>query len=122
MSDTSIRVLVWFAVIAHLTFGVLSWRRGTPLPLIPFLNLAVAACVVAYAIVRWYGVIAHGTIWYASDQLLPLYALAVCVFSVMALVGKVAATPVHWAIFCVQSLVLVAAVLFFTFFKMTRMI
>ena len=122
MSDISIRVLVWFAVIAHLAFGVVSWRRGSALPLLPLINLAVAACVVAYWIVRWYGVIAHGIIWYANDQLLPLYALAVCVFSALALGGKVVAQPVHWVIFCLQSLVLIAAALFFTFFKMTRMI
>ena len=122
MSDSSIRVLVWFAVVAHLTFGVLSWRRGSALPLLPLINLAVAGCVVAYSMVRWYGVIARGIIWHASDQLLPLYALVVCIFSGLALGGKVVAAPVHWVIFCVQSLVLIAAALFFTFVKITRMI
>jgi len=122
MSDASIRVVVLFAVIAHLTVGMVSWRRGSALPLLPLVNLAVAACVVVYWVVEWYGVITRGIIWYANDQLLPLYAVAVCVFSGLALGGKVVAQPVHWVIFCLQSLVLIAAALFFTFFKMTRMI
>lgn len=121
VSDSIIRVLIWFAVIAHLTAGVLSWRRGSALPLLPLINLAVAACVVVYWMVRWYGVIARGILWYATDQLLPLYALAVCLFSGLALAGKVVAAPVHWVIFCLQFLVLIAAALFFTFFKITRM-
>ena len=122
MSDSVIRVLVYLVVVAHLFIGTLAWRRGSALPLIPLVNLPVAACVVAYALKRWYGVIAHGIIWYGTDQLLPLYALAVCIFSALALFGKVGGAPVHWIIFAVQLTVLIAAALFFTFFKMTRMI
>ena len=122
MSDSAIRALVYVVVIAHLFIGTLAWRRGSALPLVPLLNLGVAACVVAYALKRWYGVIAHGIIWYGTDQLLPLYALAVCIFSILALTGKVSGAPLHWIIFVLQLLVLIAAALFFTFFKMTRMI
>ncbi len=121
MSDISIRVLVWFALIAHLVVGLLSWRRGSALPLVAAVNLLLAGCVVVYWMVRWYDVIAHGIIWYATDQFLPLYAVGVCVFSGLALAGKVVAQPMHWVIFCLQTLVLIATVLFFTFFKMTRM-
>ena len=122
MSNSSIRVLVWSAVVAHLTVGVLSWRRASALPLLPLINLAVAGCVLAYWIVKWYAVITRGIIWYANDQLVPLYALAVCIFSGLALGGKVVAQPVHWVIFCLQLLVLIGAAYFFTVFKMTRMI
>ncbi|MEP6832844.1 MAG: hypothetical protein ABJB74_05590 [Gemmatimonas sp.] len=122
MSDFSVRILVWFALIAHVTVGVVSWRRGTVLPLVPIVNLLTASGVVAYALQRWYGVFAHGIIWYGTDQLLPLYALVVCIFSVMSLLGKVVAAPLHWTILVLHLLVVIAAVLFVTFFKMTRMI
>ena len=121
MSDTTIRIMLYLGVVLQLFVGVTAWRRGSAVPLIPLVNLAGHACVVAYAVTRWYGVIAHGTIWYGTDQLLPLYALAVCVFSLLTLSGKVSGVPVHWAIFGVQSVVLMAAALFVTFFKMTRM-
>ena len=122
MSDTTIRILLYLGVVLELFVGITAWRRGSAVPLIPLINLAGHACVVAYAVTRWYGVIAHGIIWYGTDQLLPLYALAVCVFSILTLTGRVGGAPVHWIIFGVQTVVLIAATLFFTFFKMTRMI
>lgn len=121
MSDPAIRALTYLAVIVHLTIGVFAWRRGSAVPLLALVNLATAACVVVYALNDWYGVITRGIIWYGTDQLLPLYALAVCIFSIASLMGKVVATPVHWLIFSVHLIVLIAAALFFTFFRMTRL-
>ena len=122
VSDIAIRTLTYLAVIVHVVIGVLAWRRGSAVPLLPIINLATAACVVAYGLNDWYGIITRGITWYATDQLLPLYALAVCVFSILSLAGKVVGTPVHWTIFTLQLLVLIAAALFFTFVKFTRMI
>lgn len=123
MSNVAIRALLWCVLFAHLTAGVLSWRRGSALPLLPLINFATAAAVVAYWMQRWYGVLVRGITWHGTDQLLPLYALAVCIFSGVALAGKGgAAGPVHWSIFTLHLLVVIAATLFFTFVKITRMI
>lgn len=122
MSDLQIRVLLYVAITAHIIAGAISWRRGNVLPLVPLINFATAFCVVAYALKRLYGVIVNDITWYGTDTLFPLYALAVCIFSLLALSGKTSAPFAHWLIFVVQLLALIAALLFFTFFKMSRMI
>ena len=44
-------------------------------PLLPMLNLAVAACVLAYWAHKWYGYLTRDITWYASDQAIPLTRL-----------------------------------------------
>ena len=117
-----IKVVVWIAFVVHLLVGGLALRRTSGVGLLPLLNLATAGCVLAYWMTRWYSYIFHGIIWYATDQLMPLYALLVCVLSVLALTGRYDGTWPHWIAFVVHTLVLVAALFFFTFVRFNRMI
>lgn len=121
MGNTALTGLAWTAVAIHVCGGTIAWRRGTTIPLLPLINLATALCVVAYAAKDWVDVFTRGITWYASDQLLPAYAIFVCVFAGLALSGRIAAAPWHWAIFALHLAALLAAALFFTFFRMNRL-
>ena len=90
-------------------------------PLVPLINLAVALCVLAHWAQRWYGYIAKGVTWYVSDQVLPLCAMLICVLSGATLFGRYHGTAPHWVVFGIDALALLAAALFFTFFKMNRL-
>jgi hypothetical protein len=77
-----------------------------------------AACVVAYWAYRWYGYLFEGVTWYASDQIFPLYAIAVCVLAVLSLTGRYEAVTLNWIVFVVHTVVAIGAVLFVSFFRM----
>ena len=81
-----------------------------------------SACVLVYWMRNWYSYLFHGITWYASDQWMPLYALGVCVLAGLTLAGKYRGAVPHALIFGSHTLVLIAAALFFTFFRMDRMI
>ena len=117
-------------VAAHLVVGVMALRRPAGLsappllPLVPLLNLAVAVCVLGYWAHDWYGYLMRGVTWYASDQLVPLYAAVVAVLSALALAGRYDGRLAHgfqWFVFAVDALVLVAAALFLTFARFNRL-
>jgi hypothetical protein len=113
-------MLVWLGLGAHLVVGVVALRRPAGLPahpLLPLLNLAVAVCVLAYWAHEWYGYVARGVTWYASDQVVPLYAAAVAVVSGLALAGRYEGRLAHWLAFAVDTLVLVVAALYVTFVR-----
>jgi hypothetical protein len=97
------------------------WRRWSTLPLLPLLNLVVAAGVLAYWAGKWYGYVFKHITWYATDQLLPLCAIGVCCLSGATLAGKYSGTWPHWCVFGVDMLVLLAAALFFSLFNMDRL-
>jgi len=118
MNDTALKAVAWLAVAVHAAVGVAAWRRPAGPPLVPLLNLVAALCVVAYWAQAWYGYLAQGVTWYATDQLLPLYAIAVCILSALALAGRGPGALAHWIVFAVDALVLLAAALFFTVFRM----
>ncbi len=122
MSDPIILLLTWLALALHVLVMLPGVRRLTSLPLLPLLNLAVALCVLAYWIPRWYSYFFQGIRWYATDQLLPLYAVVVCVLAGLTLSGRYAGTVPHWMVLAIDALVLLAAALFFTFFRMDRLI
>lgn len=122
MSDAVILPLTWIFFAIHLAVGVAAIRHWTTLTLMPIVNAAVAAGVLAYWITRWYSYIFQGIKWYVSDQALPLYALLVLAFSVATLAGSFKGTMLHGVILSIDGLVLLAAALFFTFFKMDRLI
>lgn len=89
--------------------------------MLPLLNLTTAAGVLAYWGYRWYGYLFQGVTWYASDQLVPLYAILVCALSVISLSGRHQATALNWVAFAIDSVVVIGAVLFVTFFRMRRL-
>ena len=122
MSDGVILALTWSFFAIHLAVGVLAIRHWTTLPLVPIVNAAAAAGVLAYWITRWYSYIFQGIKWYVSDQALPLYAVLVLALSVATLAGSFKGTVLHGVILSIDGLVLLGAALFFTFFKMDRLI
>lgn len=121
VSNATIALLARLAAIAHVSIGILAWRRGSAMPLVPVLNLAVASCVILYSIQKWIAVFSKGIIWYASDQLLPAYAAAVCLVSMLALTGRATWSCLHYTVFAVHTIVTIAAALFFTFFRMNKL-
>ena len=122
------RTLAWLGVAAHLCVVVvaLSWRaERSPHRLLALLNLAIAICVLAYWAQVWYGYVARGITWYATDQLLPLYAIAVAVASGLALTGRFVgrlAFGIQWFVFAVDAIVFIAAALYLTFARFDRLI
>lgn len=113
--------VAWLAVAVHAAVMVAVRRRMTGFSVVPLVNLATALCVLAYWVPRWYGYATRGITWYVSDQALPLCAILVCVLSGMSLAGRYHGTLPHWLVFGVDGLALLAAALFFTFFKMNRL-
>jgi hypothetical protein len=121
MTDTVVTAVAWTALVLHVTVLVAMFRSGGWGPWLPLLNLTTAGCVVGYWANRWYGYLVHGITWYASDQILPLYALLICVLSVMSLSGVYRAAALHWIAFVIHLIVVIGAVLFVTFFRMNRL-
>ena len=121
MSDAVILALAWLAVAAHALVAVLAWRRPGGAPLVPSLNLVVALAVLGYWASRWYGYATRGVTWYATDQLIPLYALVVGGLAAASLAGRLHAGAPQGIAFGIDALVLLAAALFFSFFRMNRL-
>lgn len=119
--------LAWIGVAAHLVVSVLALRRPAGLPahpLLPLLNFAVAVCVLAYWAHAWYGYAARGVTWYASDQIVPLYAVTVAVASGLALAGRYDGRLAHWGqwvAFAIDALALAGAALYLTFARFDRL-
>ncbi len=122
MHNATLLVISWSAVVLHAAVGGLALRRATSLPLVPVLNLVVGVCVLAYWVPRWYSYAFKGITWYASDQWIPLYGALVCTLALLSLSGRYGGTAPHWIIFSIDALVLLVAAVFFTFFRMDRMI
>ena len=121
MSDFVIGTIAWVALALHVVVGLVTLRSGESRPLVPLLNLACATGVLAYWAYRWFGYPFRGVTWYATDQLIPLYALLVCVLTVLSLSGRYPAVALNWLVFFINGLVLVAAVLFMAFFRINRL-
>jgi hypothetical protein len=123
-------ILAWFGVAVHLVIGVVVLRRSTmlathpSLPLLPLLNAAVAACVLAYWAHTWYGYVARGVTWYASDQFVPLYAAAVAIVAGLALAGRFDSRLLHWCqwfAFAIDAITLLVAALYLSFVRFNRL-
>ena len=119
MSNTMVTILVWSAVAAHVAVLVL-WRRST-WNLLPLINLAMATLVLSYWVPRWISYARRGVTWYASDQLVPAYALLVRTLSILTLSKRVTATKLSWTVFGADFIILSAAALFFTFYRTRRL-
>jgi hypothetical protein len=117
-------VVAWIGLTVHLVVGGVVLRRPAAPPphrLLPLVNLAMALCVLAYWLREWYGYITRGVTWYVSDQLVPLYAIAVAILSGIALAGWYDGRVAHWLVFAVDTLVLAAAALYLTFMRFNRL-
>ena len=122
MSNTAILLTSWLAFVLHVVVAVITLRRLSALPLMPALNGIVAICVLAYWLLRWYSYAFKNINWYWSDQLMPLCALAVLVLVVLTLIGRCTGATAHWIICIIGGLASLAVALFFTFFRMDRLI
>ncbi|MDB4883343.1 MAG: hypothetical protein JWL95_2109 [Gemmatimonadetes bacterium] len=122
MSNATLMAIPWLALAAHVAVGVVVGRRWSSLPLLPLINLATAACVLLYWAQRWYGYLFRGVTWYGTDQLMPLYAILVCVLAGLTLTGRLTATAPHWVVFGVDAVALLGAALLFSFVRITRLI
>ena len=121
MSDSAVRVIAWLALAIHLLVGAAVLRHKAPVSALAIVNLVAGALVLVYWGRRWFGYLFRGITWYAADQLIPAYALLVCVLAVLTLLGRYRGVGAHGLIFVLDTLVLIGAVLFFTFFRMTRL-
>ena len=121
MTDLLVATIAWIALGLHVVVGVATLRSGGWQPWLPLLNLTTAVSVLAYWAYRWYGYLFQGVTWYASDQIVPLYALLVCVLTITSLSGRYQAVALNWVAFVIDGLVAIAAVLFATFFRMDRL-
>jgi len=121
MSDTTLRAVAWLALAIQLLVGAAVVRHRASVSLLAVLNLVAGASVLVYWSWRWFGYLFRGITWYATDQLIPAYALVICLLAVLTLWGRYQGVGVHWFIFGLNALVLLAAALFFSFFRMTRL-
>ena len=118
MSNAVITAVAWIGLGLHLIVGILVLRSAAPRQLVPALNLATAACVVAYWAQRWFGYLFRGISWSAFDQAIPLFALAVCILAGLSLFSQYPAASLNWVAFVIHFAVCLCAVLFVTFFRM----
>jgi hypothetical protein len=122
------KTLAWIGVAAHLCVGFIVLRRSASLSthrLLPMLNLSIALCVLAYWSRVWYAYAMRGVTWYATDQLVPLYAAVVAIASILHLAGRYDGRLAHsfqWLVFGVDALTFIVAALYLTFLRFDRMI
>jgi hypothetical protein len=122
MRNAVLVTLAWLALAVHLAVGIAVGRRWSGTSLLAMLNLATAACVLCYWIPRWFDYAFRGITWYATDQLLPLYAILVCVLAALTLAGRIGAIAPQWIVFGIHTIVLLVGAVFFSIFKINRLI
>ncbi len=121
-ANAFILTVVWLGLAAHLLVALLVARQLTTVPLVPGLNLLVSVLILIYWAQRWFGYLFHGIKWYATDQLIPAYAIVILVVASAALWGRHPNVALHWAILALNGLVLLGACLLFAFLRFDRLI
>jgi hypothetical protein len=121
MSNFAVAVVAWGGTLLHLVAAIVVGRRLVDAPLVPLVNLTTAALVLAYWAQRWYGYLFRGVTWYATDQLLPLYALVVCVLAGMAVWSRGSST-LQWVFLTIDGLALLGAAIMMSVIRFDRMI
>lgn len=119
--DAMAALALCLVLAAHIVLGALSLRDHAALRYLPWLNLVTAGAVVAYWVRRWYDVLVNGILWYGTDQLLPAYAIVVCIVSLLAITRRATLVPLHWTFFTLHLIVVIAAAVFMATFKMNRL-
>ncbi|MEO7355661.1 MAG: hypothetical protein ABIZ70_15040 [Gemmatimonadales bacterium] len=122
LGNTTISALAWIALALHLLIGASVLRHRGPPSQLAWLNFAVAAAVLLYWGTKWYSYLFRGITWYLSDQWLPALAIVVCIVAALTIAGRYQGSAFHWLVFVVDTIVLIGAALFLTFFRMTRLI
>ncbi|MFZ1686534.1 MAG: hypothetical protein WAU70_03870 [Flavobacteriales bacterium] len=122
MKNIALIAFVWCAFAVHVFVALAAIRRWTELPVLLLLNLTMALCILAYWSMKWFSYLAHDITWYASDQLVPLYAVLVCILALLALTGRYDGPALQWTVFAIDALVLLAAAVLLSLFKIDRLI
>ena len=120
MGNVAVAVVAWVGALAHVVVAVMVRRRVLGPTLVPLLNLLTAGLVLAYWANRWYGYVARGTTWYASDQLLPLYALLVCVLAATAMWTRTSGVA-QWVFLTIDGVALLGAAIVLSMLRFDRM-
>jgi hypothetical protein len=120
VSNVAVATVAWVGFLAHLAVGLMVRRRLVDPALLPLLNLATAALVLAYWVHRWYGYVSRGTTWYATDQLLPLYAVVVCVLAAMAMWGR-GLGAMQWMFLVIDGVALLGAAMVLSMLRFDRL-
>lgn len=120
MSNVAVVTLAWGAFVLHFVGAIVARRRLIELPVVPLVNLVTCALVLAYWAQRWYGYVFQGISWSATDQLLPLYALIVCVLAGVALWGRSTGT-LQWSFLTIDGIVSLGAAILFSVLRFDRM-
>ena len=120
MSNAAVLTIAWGGFVMHLLAAIVARRRLTELPVVPLANLVTSALVLAYWVQRWYGYVFQGISWSATDQLLPLYALIVCVLAAVALWGRSTGT-LQWVFLAIDGIALLGAAILFSVLRFDRM-
>ncbi len=121
MNDLTVSAIVWSGLVVHMVVGVVALRGAARPQLVPLVNLLAAACILSYWATRWFGYLFRGLTWYATDQLIPLYAVLVCILAGLSLGGRYPGTTLNWLVFAAHTIALAVAALFFATFRLTRL-
>lgn len=121
LRDSQILALLWIAFAVHAAIAFLVYRKLQGFPLLVGVNALIGTGVVLYWMRNWYAYAVKGINWYWTDQLFPLYAVCVLIVSLLFFAGKNLGNVVHWLIFSLHVLIIFAAALFFSFFKLDRL-
>lgn len=121
MRDSYILALLWVGVALHGAAALAVARRLQGLSLVVALNTLVATLVLLYWVPKWHSYAFRGIHWYWTDQLYPLWAVAVVGIGILAFQGRGSGNPIHWVVFGGHALVLLGAALFFSFFRLDRL-
>ncbi len=120
-TDTILAGAVWLGFALHLLAALAALRHWTTAPAVATANFLFGLAILSYWGVRWFGYLFRGVTWYVADQALPAYALAVCVVAGLALFSRFPSITANWVILALDGLALLAAGMFFTFFRITRL-
>jgi hypothetical protein len=111
----------WTGFSLHVAAALLVWRRPAGIAPIVWVNLITSLTVLAWWATRWYATLTRGTGWVLSDQATPLYAFVICMLCGMTAAGRSPGAAVHWSVFVLHAIVLLAAALFLTFVRLGRL-
>ncbi len=114
-------VIAWAGLSLHAAAALIVWRRQVGIAPIVWVNFVTSLSVLGWWAIRWYGTLTRGTSWTVSDQALPLYAFLVCLLCGLTASGRTPGGAVHWPLFLLHAIVLLAAALFLTFFRIGRL-
>ncbi len=121
MDNTQILLLLWVSLAAHVAVAIAVLGSWLTFAWIPGLNALVSGAIVGYWLQKWYSYLFHGIRWNLTDQWIPAYGLAVLLLSAAYALGRNPGNGLHHLLFGLHGIVLLAAAVFFSTFKMDRL-